>query len=84
MQARILNLHGNDPLAAYPDMMSTTNLMQLLNVSYGTAAKHMRAMPWQPVGMGTKNMARRIHKQHVRDRFNLPDPRIRRPTFGQK
>ena len=83
MQARYTP-SGDDPLARYPDMMDTNDLAEFLNVAYATATKHMQAMPWQNVGTGSKNMARRIHKQHVRDRFNLPDPRIRRPTFGQK
>ena len=74
----------NDVLWRYPDMMSVQDLAEFMNVSYATAWAKMRQLPWVGVGLGKKNQARRVHKQDVRDHFNLPDPHIRRPNFGRK
>ena len=73
----------NDVLWRYPDMMTVQDLAEFMNTSYATAWKKMQELPWVPVGTGRKNQARRVHKQDVRDHFNLPDPRTRRPNFGQ-
>ena len=84
MQAIAQGNLQNDLLWRYPDMMSTQDLAEFMNVSYLTARKKMEELPWVNVGSGRANKTRRVHKQDVRDHFNLPDPKIRRPNFGKQ
>lgn len=59
----------NDPLAGYKDMLSINSLARLLDCSYETASKHMRALPHTNVGFGTQRENLRVSKEDVRARF---------------
>ncbi len=65
----------NDPLSRYPPMMSISDLADFLGVAYGTAWAEMQRMPYVTVGGGRKNQTRRVAQEHVRKRYNLPEPK---------
>lgn len=59
----------DDVLDNYPEMLSTTDMMNLLGVSSAMAFHLMDQMNWINVGLGKNLRRRRVKKSEFREKF---------------
>ena len=64
-----------DLLAKYPPMMSTRDLADFLGIGNTTAWEEMQKLPHTTIGKGLKYKTRRVSKEEVRKRYNVPEPK---------